>query len=209
MKQKISTQSFVNSSLEQLFYDRERSLRRFQSAAVELENTETKIAFSSCPYHLGQLVNYRNKTVMCKAIISKVEFIPSEPFYQIWLKKISHKNRKSRHSISRLDFNTNTSVNLFAFSSEFKFTVSEDESISAPKNCASAVNKKFLEYLMKEKIITVNGESTNPLLKEIVESLNRGKSFTELGFKNDLKSMLDYLNTPFKAKPPSSIFRKK
>jgi hypothetical protein len=202
--QTVDKPKFLNSSLEQLFYDRERILPRFQAIHKELEEVEREIAFAACPYSLGQVCNYRVKDSLCKVIISKIEFVSSNPFYQIYLRRIISTTRKKETIIAQNLFNMET-VKKYHFDTEFKFYAGENESISAPKNYAESLNSEALSWLIQEKIITTSG-SASSLITELRQSAERGKSITDLGFKDDLKAMIHSLNQPFMEKAKRQLF---
>lgn len=93
---RVHKPEYLNNALQQKFHDRERAIQLYVKARQAVAGIETDIAWSACPWQLGQMVTYSeldidDKPMATKAIISRIAFNPENPFYTVYIRTLDHK----------------------------------------------------------------------------------------------------------------------
>jgi len=81
---------YFNNSTQQLFFDRERYLKQMLIFRELVATAEMEIAITSCPWRLGDIVNYNpldGRTSSKKAMIVEIKFNVISPYYTVFIKE--------------------------------------------------------------------------------------------------------------------------
>ena len=87
---RLKKPEYFNNATHQLFFDRERLLKQMLIFRELVATAEMEIAITSCPWRLGDIVNYNpldGRTSSKKAMIVEIKFKVISPFYTIFIKE--------------------------------------------------------------------------------------------------------------------------
>jgi len=87
---RLKKPEYYNNSTQQLFFDRERYLKQMLIFREMVATAEMEIAITSCPWRLGDIVNYNpldGRTKSKKAMIVEIKFKVISPYYTVVIKE--------------------------------------------------------------------------------------------------------------------------
>jgi len=95
----LNKPEYLSNSLQQLFHHREKAIALYVKARKAVAKVEMEISLAASPWRLGQIVNWNDlEGKVRKAILARIQFTPSEPFYIPWIKLILDPKKSLRSS---------------------------------------------------------------------------------------------------------------
>lgn len=95
----LNKPEYLSNSLQQLFHHREKAIALYVKARKAVAKVEMEISLAASPWRLGQIVNWNDLNgKLRRAIIARIQFTPSEPFYIPWIKLILDPKKTFRTS---------------------------------------------------------------------------------------------------------------
>jgi hypothetical protein len=166
---RLEKPEYFNNSTQQLFFDRERYLKQMLIFREMVATAEMEIAITSCPWRLGDIVNYNpldGRTKSKKAMIVEIKFKVISPYYTVIIKEFYGSGQlvpKYRRKIDKI------------------------EHIMGATNVPLLDGEAYCERLLrliKLGIITIPRyvpvDDTGNFMSKIVKSIERGNTLTRL-----------------------------
>ena len=160
---------YFNNSTQQLFFDRERYLKQMLLFREMVATAEMEIAITSCPWRLGDIVNYNpldGRTKSKKAMIVEIKFNVISPYYTIYIKEFYGGGTlvpKYRRKITRIEHIMGaTNVPL----------------VDGEEYCTRLLRLIRLGIITIPKYVPV--DDTGNFMAKIVKSIERGNTLTRL-----------------------------
>jgi hypothetical protein len=166
---RLKKPEYYNNSTHQLFFDRERFLKQMLLFRELVATAEMEIAITSCPWRLGDIVNYNpldGRTNSKKAMIVEIKFNVISPFYTVFIKEF---------------YGEGTLV------PKYKRKISKIEHIMGATNVPLLEGEAYqtrLLRLIQLGIITIPKyvpvDDTGNFMSKIVKSIERGNTLARL-----------------------------
>ena len=166
---RLKKPEYYNNATQQLFFDRERYLKQMLIFREMVATAEMEIAISSCPWRLGDIVNYNpldGVTDSRKAMIVEIKFRVDSPFYTVYIKECYGKGLQTLKTKRRID---------------------KIEHIMGATNVPIRDNEEYQAYLMtliKRGVIVIPKyvpvDDADDFMRKIVRSIERGNTLSKL-----------------------------